>query len=118
MGTKGLGCLLDLGPRLTTTMLLFLVYLAYVMLLAFGGNSGASKRIAAIIGVLTAIEYDANISRTFAFTLHASNVLITSVMGGIALLREGMSFTQVASEARALRSQSSEEAPQQEAASQ
>ena len=39
-------------PRLTTTLLLFLIYFSYVLLLSFGSDREHNRRIAAVIGVL------------------------------------------------------------------
>jgi hypothetical protein len=66
--------------------------------------SGVGPFEAAVIGVLTASGYNADISRTFALITHGVNVVMTSLLGGIGLLVEGMSFGQVAREARAVQS--------------
>jgi len=43
-------------PRLTTTLLSFLVYVAYVLLRSFGGGGEAERRFAAALGFLGAIN--------------------------------------------------------------
>lgn len=43
-------------PRLTTTLLSFLVYVAYVVLRSFGGGGEAERRFAAALGFLGAIN--------------------------------------------------------------
>ncbi len=76
--------------------------------------SGVGPFEAAVIGVLSAIGYDANISRSFAFALHGANFLMTSVLGVIGLMREGISFQEVASEARALKQREIADTPVEE----
>jgi hypothetical protein len=66
--------------------------------------AGVGPYEAAVIGVLTATGYNADISRSYAFALHAVNFAVTCLFGAIGLLREGVSFGQVAREAQALRS--------------
>ncbi len=39
-------------PRLTTTLLALLIYVAYLVLRAFGGNGEAEKKFAAVLGIL------------------------------------------------------------------
>lgn len=63
---------------------------------------------AAIVGVLTAIKYDADISRSYAFALHGINIIMTSLLGILGLFREGVSFGQVAREAQQLKGSSQE----------
>ncbi len=65
--------------------------------------SGVGPFEAAVIGVLTATGYDANIARSFAFALHALNFVVTSVLGLLGLMREGVSFGEVARSAESLR---------------
>lgn len=64
--------------------------------------SGLGPFHAAIIGVLTAVGYDADLSRTFAILLHAMSFVVTVAVGAIGLLREGVSFSDVAAGARSL----------------
>jgi hypothetical protein len=71
--------------------------------------SGVGPYEAAIIGVLTVIDYDADISRGFAFGLHILNFAITSLLGVLGLMREGISFGQVARQAEALRAHAVDE---------
>lgn len=77
--------------------------------------SGVGPFEAAVIGALTAAGYDANISRSFAFALHAVNIAVTSLFGLLGLAREGVSFSQVAREAQALRHHSPDEGAPAEA---
>ena len=65
--------------------------------------SGVGPFEAAVIGVFTAVGYNADVSRSFAFAMHAVNFVVTSALGIIGLLREGVSFSEVAREAEALR---------------
>lgn len=73
--------------------------------------SGVGPYEAAVIGVLNAIGYDANISRGYAFALHAVNFGVTTLLGLAGLMREGVSFDQVAQGAQSLRAQQVEEDP-------
>lgn len=65
--------------------------------------SGVGPFEAAVIGVLGIVGRDLDVSRSYAFTLHGLNFAITSVLGLLGLMREGVTFRQVAQEARALR---------------
>jgi len=76
-----------------------------------GAPAGVGPFEYAVTQSLTSIGYDANIARSYAFTLHSINFIVTSILGGIGLMREGMSFGQVAEEARALRRQQAQENP-------
>lgn len=64
--------------------------------------SGLGPFHAAVIGVFTAVGYDADISRSYAFTLHAINFSVTTLLGILGLLREGASFGEVARAAHSL----------------
>lgn len=57
----------------------------------------------AVVNALAAIHLDVDVARSFALALHLLNFGGTSILGGIGLLREGVSFGEVASQARALR---------------
>lgn len=65
--------------------------------------SGVGPFEAAVIGVLTALDYNPDISRSYAFTLHALNIAVTSLLGVIGLLREGTTFGEVARAAQNLK---------------
>jgi uncharacterized protein (TIRG00374 family) len=67
--------------------------------------SGVGPFHAAVIGVLTAVGYNADVSRSYAFVLHAMNVVVTALFGGLGLMREGVSFGEVARVAQSLREQ-------------
>ncbi len=67
--------------------------------------SGFGPFQAAIISVLVAINYDADASRSYAFALHLLNFLMTSLLGGVGLIREGSSFHEVARLAKSLHDQ-------------
>lgn len=71
--------------------------------------SGVGPYEAAVIGVLTATGYDADIARSFAFALHGVNIAVTSIFGLLGLMREGLSFGQVAEGARSLRTRQPED---------
>jgi len=43
-------------PRLTTSLILFLIYLAYFMLREFGGNPEQVSRYAAVVGILAFLD--------------------------------------------------------------
>ena len=49
---KAWGTFWTWDPRLTTTMLALLIYLAYLVLRAFGGSGEAEKKFAAVLGIL------------------------------------------------------------------
>jgi heme exporter protein C len=49
---KAWGTFWTWDPRLTTTLLAMLIYLAYLVLRAFGGEGEAEKRFAAALGIL------------------------------------------------------------------
>ncbi len=53
-GAKAWGTLWTWDPRLTTMLLSFLIYLAYVVLRAFAGDGAGERRFAAALGVLGA----------------------------------------------------------------
>ncbi len=73
--------------------------------------SGVGPFHAAVIGVLTAVGYNADVSRGYAFVLHAMNVVVTALFGGLGLMREGISFGEVARAAQSLRESSSPAEP-------
>jgi hypothetical protein len=73
--------------------------------------SGVGPFEAAVIAVLTAAGYDEEISTSYAFTLHALNFGVTSLIGLIGLVREGTSFGEVAQAARNLKQASPEKMP-------
>jgi glycosyltransferase 2 family protein len=58
--------------------------------------SGVGPFEAAVIAALISRGLDANLSGTFALTLHGVNFVMTSILGLIGLLREGTSFSEVA----------------------
>src|SRR5277367_5253314 len=53
-GAKAWGTFWTWDPRLTTALLSFLIYLAYLVLRAFAGDGAGEKRFAAALGVLGA----------------------------------------------------------------
>ncbi len=53
-GAKAWGALWTWDPRLTTALLSFLVYMAYLVLRAFAGDGEGERRFAAALGVLGA----------------------------------------------------------------
>jgi uncharacterized protein (TIRG00374 family) len=65
--------------------------------------SGVGPFEAAVIGVLGIVGRNLDVSRSYAFALHALNFAITSALGLLGLMREGVTFRQVAQEARTLR---------------
>jgi uncharacterized protein (TIRG00374 family) len=73
--------------------------------------SGVGPFEAAVIGVLTAVGYNSDVSRSYAFMLHAVNFAVTSLLGFFGLLREGTSFGEVARAAQDFRSLQSQPAP-------
>lgn len=73
--------------------------------------SGVGPFEAAVIAVLTTVGYDEEISTSYAFTLHALNFGVTSLIGLIGLVREGTSFGEIAQAARNLRQASHETTP-------
>lgn len=65
--------------------------------------SGMGPFELAVIGVFDAVGYDADVSRSYAFMLHAANFTVTSLIGVIGLVREGVSFGEVARAAQGVR---------------
>jgi uncharacterized protein (TIRG00374 family) len=65
-----------------------------------GPPSGLGPFEAAVIGVLVAIDYTPDVSRSYAVALHAVNFLTTSSLGLIGLLREGKGFFSLMREAQ------------------
>ncbi len=63
--------------------------------------SGVGPYEAAVIGVLTASGYQPDASRSFAIAMHGLNFILTSVCGILGLLRDGISFSEVARQAEA-----------------
>ncbi len=61
--------------------------------------SGLGTFQAAVIGVLTAVDYPDDASRSYAFMLHGLNFGMTTLLGILGLLREGVSFGEVRSAA-------------------
>jgi heme exporter protein C len=53
-GAKAWGAFWTWDPRLTTALLSYLIYLAYLVLRAFAGDGAAERRFAAALGVLGA----------------------------------------------------------------
>ncbi|NDJ53971.1 MAG: flippase-like domain-containing protein [Chloroflexi bacterium] len=74
--------------------------------------SGVGPFHAAVIGALVAVGLDDNLSRSYAFALHAMNFSVTTLLGMIGLVREGVTFNQVAEEARSLKIQDAASAPE------
>ena len=68
-----------------------------------GAPGGVGPFEWAVINALAAIHLDLDIARSYALALHLLNLGGTSILGGIGLLREGVSFGEVASQARSLR---------------
>jgi uncharacterized protein (TIRG00374 family) len=66
--------------------------------------SGVGPYEAAVIGTLTALGYEANASRIFAVGLHVISFSVTSLLGIIGLLREGVSIKDLTTEASELKS--------------
>lgn len=64
--------------------------------------SGVGPYHAAIIGALVTIGYNPNISRSFAFLVHILSFAQTTIFGIIGLLREGVSFGEMARAAQSL----------------
>lgn len=76
--------------------------------------SGIGPFEAAVIGALSAVGYDADLSRSYALTLHILNFLITSVLGVIGLAREGVSFSEVARAAESAKVDSEDTPPDED----
>jgi uncharacterized protein (TIRG00374 family) len=72
--------------------------------------SGVGPYEAAVIATMTALGYEANASRSFAVAIHLIAFLVTSLLGIIGLIREGVSIRDLTSEANALKTQLSPEA--------
>jgi glycosyltransferase 2 family protein len=56
----------------------------------------------AVVGVLRASGYDADVSRTYAISIHLIGWALTNILGVMALLHEGLSFTEITHAAEAL----------------
>lgn len=74
--------------------------------------SGVGTFEAAVIGVLAAVGYDADVARGYAIVLHAANIVTTAVIGLIGLMREGLSFRDLLQSTRALKTATSSETEQ------
>lgn len=70
--------------------------------------SGLGAFHAAVIGALTAADYPGDAARSYAFVLHGLNFSMTTVLGIIGLLREGVSFGEVREAAMAAQTQAPE----------
>ncbi len=73
--------------------------------------SGVGPFHAAVIVMFEAIGYDTDLSRSYAFVLHAANFIITSLVGVIGLLREGVGFREMAQAARTVRARPASDTP-------
>ncbi len=65
--------------------------------------SGLGPFHAAVVAVLTEVDYSIEIAQSFAFVLHAANFIGTTLLGIIGLMREGVSFGEVARAAQNVR---------------
>lgn len=74
--------------------------------------SGLGAFHAAVIGVLTAVDYPADAARSYAFALHGLNFGMTTLLGIIGLLREGVSFGEVRDAALAVQRSEVETPPE------
>lgn len=54
--------------------------------------SGIGPFHAAVIGIFTAVGYEGDLSRSFAFVMHGLSFLLTSVLGLVGMIREGLNF--------------------------
>jgi hypothetical protein len=68
-----------------------------------GAPGGVGPFEWAVVNALAAIHLDVDVARSFALALHLLNFGGTSILGGIGLLREGVTFSEVANHARALK---------------
>ena len=67
--------------------------------------SGIGPYQAAVYVALTAVGFDPDVSTSFAFVMHAMGFVMTSLLGALGLVREGVSFREVARAAQGLREQ-------------
>ena len=74
-----------------------------------GAPGGVGPFEWAVVNALAAIHLDTDVARSYALALHLLNFGGTSILGGIGLLREGVTFSEVASQARALKRSGSEQ---------
>ena len=65
--------------------------------------AGLGPYEAAVIGVLLYTGEGPTLSRTFAVLLHVTAILLTSTLGGLGLLREGVNFRDLAKQAREIK---------------
>jgi uncharacterized protein (TIRG00374 family) len=64
---------------------------------------------AAIYAALTAVGLDANVTTSYAFVMHGVGFVMTCLVGALGLIREGVSFSEVAHAAQSLREQQIED---------
>lgn len=102
-GVAGWLLMLAFWPSVPIIVALLAVAAAGLGISIPAAPGGVGPYEAAVIGVLVGIGYNADISRSFAFALHGINFAMTTVLGLLGLLREGVSFGQVAEGARSLR---------------
>ncbi len=104
-GITGWALMLALWPHMPVMMGMLAIAAAGLGVAIPAAPAGVGPFEAAVIGVLTASGYDADISRSYAIGIHFITFTTTSLLGALGLLREGMSFSEVARAAEALSGQ-------------
>ena len=84
-GTKVWGACWTWDPRLTTTLVLWFVYVGYLMLRGYIDEREQKRRIAAIVGIVGAVVVPVNYLSVFWWrTLHPQSTIIVEGGGGLA----------------------------------
>lgn len=84
-GTKVWGACWTWDPRLTTTLLLWFIYVGHLMLRGYIDEREQKRRIAAIIGIVGVVVVPVNYLSVFWWrTLHPQSTIIVEGGGGLA----------------------------------
>jgi len=84
-GTRVWGACWTWDPRLTTTLVLWFVYVGYLMLRGYIDEREQKRRIAAIVGIVGAVVVPVNYLSVFWWrTLHPQSTIIVEGGGGLA----------------------------------
>jgi len=84
-GTRVWGACWTWDPRLTTTLVLWFVYVGYLMLRGYIDEREQKRRIAAIVGIVGAVVVPVNYLSVFWWrTLHPQSTIIVEGRGGLA----------------------------------
>jgi uncharacterized protein (TIRG00374 family) len=98
-GVTGWALMLAFWPTMPLLMGMLAIAAAGLGVAVPAAPAGVGPFEAAVIGVLSASGYDADVSRSYAIGIHFITFAVTSLLGGVALLREGVSFGELARQA-------------------